>query len=306
LKFFSFNEYKYLIFASPPTSAKPDRQQKMYDTNNSSRQTSSNVSERRIPQHVQFAQEPKLFSARNGSAGSDRSDNQMYYEMNEADYYNHIENYDDEIGVGTSVGGVTGTGGLLLDGNFNENESHEEFMRAVLEWRNGGNNSSTQEKPVINKNSAKSKKIPKKNVDVGTDNTEEQRKSSFDMQQNIELQINFNHSLSYAERLLLKKYRRTDVEDFFNINTQMNSVDDSNINPNSSVKMSRDKTILGQQHIDFNQLMKILQVDGEPIQEIENLEEEYKKRLNEPVRESLLNKINDDKMMIQFEVNISS
>ena len=281
----------------------------MYDTNNSSRQTSSNVSERRMQQHVQFVQEPKLFSARNGSAGSDKSDNQMYYEMNEADYYNQIENYDDEVGVGTSVGaGGTGSGGgLLLDGNFNENESHEEFMQAVLEWRNGGNKSA-QEKPAINRNSAKSqqpKKISKKNVDVGTDNTEEQRKSSFDMQQNIELQINFNHSLSYAERLLLKKYRRSDVEEFFNVNTQMNTIDDISINPSSSVKMSRDKTMLGQQHIDFNQLMKVLQVDGEPVKVIENLEEEYKKRLNEPVRESLLFKTNEDKIPIQFEVNFN-
>ena len=261
------------------------------------------MSERRIqPHHVQFAQETKLFNVRNGSAGSDRSDNQVYYEMNDGDYDNEMEAYEDDVGIGSSVGAGGDGGGLLLDGNFNENESHEEFKRAVLEWRNGGNKSATQEN---NSRTNKSAKNYKKNVDVGTDNSAEQRKSSLDMQQNIELQINFNHSLSYAERLLLKKYRRTDVEEFFNVSTQLNTIEDENpINLNSSVKMSRDRAIIGQQHIDFNQLMKVLQVDGEPIKEIENLEAEYTKRLNEPVRESLVYTTNDEKtkLSIQFEV----
>ena len=256
------------------------------------------TTKRRVQQNVEFQEQPKIFSARNGSGGSDRSDNNQMYEIydNDMSYYNQMQSFnDDDGGVGTSIN--EGGGGLLLDGNFDEAESHEEFKRALLEWRNG--TAPTKQEVNINANNNNNKQKIKKNVDVGTDNSEEQRKSSMSMQQNIELQINFNHSLSYAERLLLKKYRRTDVEEFFNLNTQQESTFDEDKRINSSLTMSRDKTILsGSQHIDFNQLMKVLQVNGEPIKEIENLEEEYTKRLNAPIEPEKVT----NKMSLEFEV----
>lgn len=254
------------MFYSPT----PGAENKAYETNNSSRKSSSNASDKQTAQKMLVQQSKKvvIVSARNGSAGSEISGSgDQMYEANDGDYrenrnysgnYNsygesleqdeyNYENYENgnssnDMGIGTGVGG-----GSLLDGRFDENESHEAFKRAVLEWRNGGAKSANVNTPSVimtnnenkkSKTAVTSNKV-KKHADASTDNGEltmQDQNSSIKTLQNIEMQINFNHSLSYAERLLLKKYRRTDVEEFFNVNTNdfPNNTNDKNSYENSS------------------------------------------------------------------------
>lgn len=95
-------------------------------------------------------------------------------------------------------------GGQLLNGNYDEKTSAASFQQALLQWRKGGD---TKKSKKINK-SKKSKSTHEAAVDTSSG-------SNAKLNQAPVPNIEFHSSkLSYAEKLLLKKYRR------FNKNNQ--------------------------------------------------------------------------------------
>jgi hypothetical protein len=145
------------------------------------------------------------------------------------------------------------SGGLLLEGEFNEKESHEAFKQAVLEWRKVGNQVVQQENKIQQSNSAKKLKkevrivdVIKSGIDVGTENGIDFTRTKNDILQDIEDKLTLNSNMSYAERLLLKKYRRSDIEDFFDINTKISSTA-NNLNSQKIANLANSKKISSNQ-----------------------------------------------------------
>jgi hypothetical protein len=93
-----------------------------------------------------------------------------------------------------------GGGGQLLDGNYDEKNSAASFQQALKQWRHGGENKSKQ--------SIRSKK-KKSTHEAAVDTVQDKI-----IMPNIEFH---SSKLTYGEKLLLKKYRRTNNnKDFFN------------------------------------------------------------------------------------------
>jgi hypothetical protein len=92
-----------------------------------------------------------------------------------------------------------------MNGTYDEREAHESFKQAVLEWRTNNKQTSNSSKKVHQ--SAKSK-----NVFVDTSTESQMTARSRNALRDLEEDINTNHTLSYAERMLLQKYRRNDFE----------------------------------------------------------------------------------------------
>ena len=104
----------------------------------------------------------------------------------------------------------------LLHGEYDEREAQESFKQAVLEWRN---NSTTSNTNSNNSNHAKINNVkfkPETNATIKKDaiiETEDQTPRTFnDTKKNLEAYITSNHSLSYAERILLQKYRSNELD----------------------------------------------------------------------------------------------
>lgn len=93
----------------------------------------------------------------------------------------------------------------LLDGVYDEREAHNAFQQALQEWRTGNENKQGKTKVKFASSN--------KDTNVGTDTIDlpSSRISSRAMQ-DLEKAITSNHSLTYAERMLLQKYRRNDLE----------------------------------------------------------------------------------------------
>jgi hypothetical protein len=98
---------------------------------------------------------------------------------------------------------------FLLDGNYDEREAQASFQQALLEWRRSGK-TKTKNDPKSNPSNRKIEK----NSGVGTDTNDLGARSQCTRQtlQELEKQITKNSNLSYADRLLLEKYRRNDLE----------------------------------------------------------------------------------------------
>ncbi|GFR96426.1 zinc finger B-box domain containing protein 1 [Elysia marginata] len=114
------------------------------------------------------------------------------------------------------VGAAPTSGGSLLDGAYDESQSAASFQAALMAWREGPSsspsNSSNSSSPSkdsdrsteskqLRKVVASPVKSPVIAVDESTGMPEESRV----------LEIKFTSTLSYAERLLLKKHRRTEL-----------------------------------------------------------------------------------------------
>ncbi|VDI33768.1 dynactin 1, partial [Mytilus galloprovincialis] len=97
-------------------------------------------------------------------------------------------------------------GPSLLDGTYDESENAVAFQQALQAWRTGEASSETTSKPkTITPRRHSPRKTPRDNVEHMDHSTGTNDKSP-------ELDIKFTNSLSYAERLLLKKHRRTDLD----------------------------------------------------------------------------------------------
>ncbi|XP_012938442.1 uncharacterized protein LOC101863985 [Aplysia californica] len=90
----------------------------------------------------------------------------------------------------------------LLQGNYDESQSAASFQAALMAWRQGEEPSdSSPEQRSPRKPIASPIKSPVVAVDESTGTVEESKA----------LEIKFTHTLSYAERLMLKKHRRTEL-----------------------------------------------------------------------------------------------
>ena len=109
-----------------------------------------------------------------------------------------------------------------MDGAYNEKEAHESFQQALSEWRNGGNKNNNNNNNTNNTKKTQPTKIKSNNINntktnlhdsnVGTDTSDLGKKTQQSTIQELEKAIHSNHSLTYAERMLLQKYRRNDLE----------------------------------------------------------------------------------------------
>lgn len=91
--------------------------------------------------------------------------------------------------------------GSLFEGTYDEQEAHSSFQQALLEWRNSS-------KKTENENKKQATILTSRDAFVETDNSDRDKKNGI---KELEDHINSNHSLSYAERILLQKYRRNDL-----------------------------------------------------------------------------------------------
>ncbi|CAF0804655.1 unnamed protein product [Didymodactylos carnosus] len=131
----------------------------------------------------------------------------------EVDNDDHTVYSDDEISDNNSA---RYGGGALLEGTYNEKNSAASFQQALLQWRNTNTTTSnSNNKKPSRKTQIKSKTL-KKNVHayaVTVDSTQTPNENQQPMVSTIEFHTT---KLTYAEKLLLKKYRRTTKnEEFF-------------------------------------------------------------------------------------------
>jgi hypothetical protein len=110
----------------------------------------------------------------------------------------------------------------LAEGVYDEREAQAAFQQALLEWRNGGSSAKSNSKrqtsaALINR------MMPNQDSNVGTDTSDlggGVKKGQNKTIQELEKAINSSHSLSYAERMLLQKMRRNELD--VNINSGRN------------------------------------------------------------------------------------
>lgn len=107
----------------------------------------------------------------------------------------------------------------LLYGHYDEKQAQESFQQALAEWRNGknANNQSNANKVEIIREKANSSQLA--NALINTDLSDAE-KARLDRIKKLENYITTNHELSYADRILLQKYRKNELEF---ANTQPNS-----------------------------------------------------------------------------------
>ena len=110
-------------------------------------------------------------------------------------------------------------GNSLMHGAYDEREAHEAFQQALAEWRNGPTKSSSASNAKKQTNSNKpASQAADSNVGTDTSDLTSSASRTNQVAQNsmrikeLERTIQSNHSLSYAERMLLQKYRRNDSE----------------------------------------------------------------------------------------------
>jgi hypothetical protein len=99
-------------------------------------------------------------------------------------------------------------GGELLNGNYDEKTSAASFQQALMQWRQGGEKKKVQKTNRLNKK----KSTHEAAVDTVHD-------SNGKLNQTTMPNIEFHSSkLTYGEKLLLKRYRRTNKnnQEFFN------------------------------------------------------------------------------------------
>ena len=107
----------------------------------------------------------------------------------------------------------------LLNGDYDEKEAQEAFKKAVMEWRNSKPQTQASTKNNSNNNNNNNNNKVKfntavtshsKKASIGTDSDGLITNRSNKTIKDLETQIT-QHSLTYAERCLLQKYRRNDI-----------------------------------------------------------------------------------------------
>ncbi|CAF2524556.1 unnamed protein product [Rotaria sp. Silwood2] len=141
-----------------------------------------------IFKELRFAQSKDDFFRQSGTTTTD------YFEYNDDDMQSE-----------------DGGGGQLLNGNYDEKNSAATFQQALLQWRQGGD----KKKSHKNNRSKKSKSTHEAAVDTVYDTDSKLNQIAMP---NIEFH---SSKLTYGEKLLLKKYRRSNKnnKEFFNQRT---------------------------------------------------------------------------------------
>lgn len=126
----------------------------------------------------------------------------------------------------------------LLNGTYDEREAQESFKKAVMEWRNSkpAASESTAQTPTSIRNKENIEIKTSRNASIGTEsgglNTDRSMNQQIKM---LENQINATHSLTYAERCLVHKYRRNDLK--------FSNNDDNMISSESNGKLILSKSL---------------------------------------------------------------
>jgi hypothetical protein len=108
----------------------------------------------------------------------------------------------------------------LMDGAYDEAEARAAFQQALMEWRTGVPAGSTQKLAPTNAKKNNQPKVsilenmrPTQDSNVSTDTSDlGVKKTQNKTIQELEKAIHSSHSLSYAERMLLQKFRRNDMD----------------------------------------------------------------------------------------------
>ncbi|XP_056005117.1 uncharacterized protein LOC125659401 isoform X1 [Ostrea edulis] len=96
-------------------------------------------------------------------------------------------------------------GPSLFDGNYDESESAASFQQALAAWRSGKPEAGEPASEATRQPQVLKVETPRHSVPTGVDSGTETKEAP-------PVEIKFSSNLSYAERLLIKKHRRTDIE----------------------------------------------------------------------------------------------
>ncbi|XP_060600348.1 zinc finger B-box domain-containing protein 1-like [Ruditapes philippinarum] len=174
----------------------------------------------------------------------------------------------------------------LLQGSYNEAEQAASFQDALIAWRTGGkpadhNSNSGGSRPSTDR-SSKRGGVPYSPVQTPTVNVDTSTGTA-DSSQEVEIKFN-TASMTYAERLMLKKHRRTDVDRIFTPreNGDVNASPTPRRTPRErppSYKPQRELSNISlkivdfsdgdfdaEERVDFGSLLEVVRmVDGEPV-----------------------------------------
>lgn len=145
----------------------------------------------------------------------------------------------------------------LMNGTYDEQEAQESFKKAVLEWRNSNKtttNNKTGKSVRINMTPKETPLISSRaDANVGSDQNDLNYKT-------IESLVNKNHSLSYAERMLLRKHRRQELD--FSLDSNGRDQDSR-----MSINISKDDFMNDNrsEHMNFNDIMAAVNPDKKSV-----------------------------------------
>jgi len=133
----------------------------------------------------------------------------------------------------------------LLDGDYDEKEAQEAFKKAVMEWRNSKPQTKTIPKKNSNNNNNNINKVNfntsvanySKNASIGTDSDSLNTNRSNKTIKELENQIT-KHSLTYAERCLLQKYRRNDIEFVDGVKSESDKSESTRLSTQKSLNLN--------------------------------------------------------------------
>lgn len=99
----------------------------------------------------------------------------------------------------------------LLNGEYDERAAQESFQQALLAWRKGSAGKKRVEIVREQTPTTTGRRHNNRDVKINTDLNDEEKQRAEQMRK-LEAHITSNHTLSYADRLLLQKFRRNQLE----------------------------------------------------------------------------------------------
>ncbi|XP_072041886.1 LOW QUALITY PROTEIN: uncharacterized protein [Amphiura filiformis] len=136
----------------------------------------------------------------------------------------------------------TSTGGALLQGDYDEQESANSFAAALAEWRQGKKTEGAVQASPDKTTEGVVQAAPVTPRGTTTSTSEGTSTSNGDISpREIEIKFKENSSLSYADRLLLKKHRRTELPDASSPNLMGRDAVKENMPPVNAWKKDRNE-----------------------------------------------------------------
>ncbi|KAK7454124.1 hypothetical protein BaRGS_00039596 [Batillaria attramentaria] len=153
-------------------------------------------------------------------------------------------------------------GNSLFDGAYNEADSAASFQQALMAWRQGDKSDSGESSPARKAVVVSPVKSPVVTVECSTSTT--------DVRQKVPDLKFSSHSLTYAQRLMLKQHRRTELPSLGNYSTQSSTPtsDLTLVTPRSEVtlvsprpapghsNLEEDDAELDEERVDFQSLFE--------------------------------------------------
>eukprot|EP00794_Sanderia_malayensis_P011215 gene11215-12392_t len=123
---------------------------------------------------------------------------------------NQIEAQFTQQPVSSTTSDAPEQGGLLLEGTYDEEASAKSFQDALKEWRGAPSPAAPKQKKDLWVNPAE-EELPKETRSCATEPDVVSESCETDANSTSDVKINFNPTMSYADRLLLKKHRKDPV-----------------------------------------------------------------------------------------------